>query len=379
MSRLSQRCGCCFMTHARVTAFPRVHRAIVFSLPVAAASLVIAGLNQHLYGSATASGYGSIENLFAPRYLRQNIVNYTVWLVQSHTPLAVVGLVALWIPGRAMKSGRLQMRGRGLVGGMSLAVAGSYVLYESFGEWWYLRFLLPCWPALTLGSSGILASPGGRSFSRIAKIVLLLVGAYGVYYAHGNWAFHLGRGDQRYIRVAQLVAAATEANSVVITLQHSGSLRYYGGRTTVRYDYVHAGWLDRVILSLRDRGVNPYILLDDREHEEFKSRFASQNNFGRLDLAKVFEYRDTTSTVLYRSAQVSLRHAHRAGPSQKRPLDELHRSHAILDAGWTPSCTMRASNRSNDRPSRRSLRPTIPRDPRTPRDLTEPRPAAHPA
>jgi len=269
--------------------FSRLQRAMMFALPVAVASVAIAALNLHLYGSATASGYGGIESLFTTRDIRRNIVNYTLWLVQSQTPLALVGLVALWVPGR----------GRSLLGGMSLAVAGSYILYESFDAWWYLRFLLPCWPALMLGSSRALSSQSGQSFSRFATIVLLLVGVYGVYYAHSQWAFDRGRGDQRYIKIAQLVAAATEPNSVVITVQHSGSLRYYGGRTTVRYDNLDAHWLDRMIIALKDRGVHPYILLDDTDHEAFTNRFASLNNFGRLNVAKVLEYRDATLTVLY--------------------------------------------------------------------------------
>jgi hypothetical protein len=127
----------------------------------------------------------------------------------------------------------------------------------------------------------------------------MIIGGYGVYFAYDTSAFDFGKADVRYINVARLVASVTEPNSVVITLQHSGSLRYYGGRTTLRYDLLHQRWLDRTILWLRDRGMRPYILLDDWEHEIFRDRFASQNVFGRLDAAKVAEYRSTNFTTLY--------------------------------------------------------------------------------
>jgi hypothetical protein len=277
----------------------RFRRTGLFAVPVVMACLFIAGLNRYLYGAVTASGYGNLETMFTLQYVKQNIVNYTTWLIRSQTPLALVGFVVLWVPGLFVTSQRLQMRGRGLLGGMSFAVVVPYVFYQSFEWWWYLRFLVPCWPAMSLAAARVLARPSGAGFSRMAKLVLLIVGLYGLYFAHDTSAFDLGETDQRYIRVARLVAGLTEPSSIVITLQHSGSLRYYGGRATLRYDTLDPQWLDRTVQWFRERGIHPYVLLDDGEDQIFKNRFVSGNVLGHLDMAKVLEYRDVTRTALY--------------------------------------------------------------------------------
>ena len=54
--------------------------------------LFIAWINNRLYGSPLASGYGSLSALFSLSYIAINIERYGVWLVQSQTPLAVAGI-----------------------------------------------------------------------------------------------------------------------------------------------------------------------------------------------------------------------------------------------------------------------------------------------
>ena len=191
------------------------------------------------------------------------------------------------------------MDGKGLLGAVSLAVVGGYLFHLSFDSWWYLRFLLPCWPPMCLSVSRLLARPSGDGFGFASKIVLASVGIYGLWFAHEASAFEFGRSEQRYVQIAKLVEQETEPNSVILTLQHSGSLRYYAGRTTVRFDGLHEDWLDRTIAWLRNEGLHPYVLLDDWEHALFEKRFSRSSAFGRLDMSKVFQYRDGTATTLY--------------------------------------------------------------------------------
>jgi hypothetical protein len=266
---------------------PRFARILLFSTPVGLACLAVAAINQHLYGSPLSSGYGDPATLFSMDRVGRNIFNYGWWIVQSQTPIALVGLIALWTPALS------------LLGLMSLAVVASYLLYLVFDSWWYLRFLLPCWPAMCLGTARLLARPSGDSFSRTGKLVLFALGLYGLWYAYGAQAFEFGRHERRYAAVARLVRNMTEPNSVVITTQHSGSVRYYGERMTLRYEVLNAPWLDRTVAWLRDQGIHPYILLDSWEHDAFKQKFARRNELGRLNIATVFEYRGSTSTFLY--------------------------------------------------------------------------------
>lgn len=285
----------------------RFVRPVLFALPLAASAVVIALLNQHLYGAATNSGYGALSGIFSGRFFSRNLVNYTAWMLSSQTPIAALGLAAIWLPWSRLIKSAGDIQGRGLLAVLSISVFATYLFYMNFDAWWYLRFLLPMWFALCIGIAYVLTGRSGRSFNIFGKIALVALGAYGFWYAQKEGAFDLGRNEQRYIKIAQLVRDTTEPNSVIITLQHSGSVRYYGERTTLRYEVLSDRWLDRAIAWLHENGFRPYILLDNPEHQPFKEKFGRRNVAGNLDMAIVFEYRDryNTSTFLYDPLQPS--------------------------------------------------------------------------
>src|SRR5262249_60797514 len=89
------------------------------------------------------------------------------------------------------------------------------------------------------------------------------------------------RGDEprRYVAVAQFVAERTPSNAVYISLQHSGSLRYYSGRPAIRFDRIAVG-LDQAIADLQHAGWRPYIVLEDWEGTQFKQQFAGAPQSG---------------------------------------------------------------------------------------------------
>ena len=65
--------------------------------------------------------------------------------------------------------------------------------------------------------------------------------------------------------------------------QHSGSVRYYANRITLRYDYLAPDGLDAVLNELIKKGYQPYIVMDDSEEPDFRRRFAATSRVGRLD------------------------------------------------------------------------------------------------
>jgi hypothetical protein len=278
----------------------RFGRVFLFALPLVAGGVAVAMVNAHLYGSPTRSGYGQLNVLFSVSFFAENVKNYTFWIVSTQTPLALLGLLAIVAPLPRWVKSRPAIEGRSLLALMVVGVIGTYLFYLSFGEWWYLRFLLPMWPALCVGTAS-LVTVRAHTYTRTGVLILLCLGGYGLWYAQDAGTFNIGRNERRYISVAHLIRDTTEPNSVIITLQHSGSLRYYGGRTTLRYDQLNARWLDRSIAWLHANGFRPYILLDDGERQEFVQKFASRNEVGDLDIAIVAEYRDryNTSTLLY--------------------------------------------------------------------------------
>jgi hypothetical protein len=109
--------------------------------------LVIAAINFYLYGSPVSSGYGGIGDNYSIAPVWQNTMNYTAWLVQTHTPLIALMLLpllvreALWAEGDRVSPRRC-------LGAMIGLTFASYLPYGVFDHWFYLRFLLPALPAM---------------------------------------------------------------------------------------------------------------------------------------------------------------------------------------------------------------------------------------
>ena len=140
-------------------------------------------------------------------------------------------------------------------------VIGSYVFYQPFDTWWYLRFLLPIWPVLMLlmaismqAISNRLPKPASQLL--MATAMLSLVG-HGLYIAEHRSVFELGRQTRSYIDVARFVRVHTEPDAVILSMQHGGALLMSSGRLTLRYDNLDPLWLDRALLHLQSTGHKP--------------------------------------------------------------------------------------------------------------------------
>jgi hypothetical protein len=80
-----------------------------------------------------------------------------------------------------------------------------------------------------------------------------------------------------------LVRTHTPPDSVLLTAERSGSMRYYAGRVTLRYDLLDPDWLDRAVAWLTARGVRVYAVLDGRQADEVRARFSSQRAAAAFD------------------------------------------------------------------------------------------------
>ena len=138
-------------------------------------------------------------------------------------------------------------------------------------------------------------------FSRVAAHTVLAL----LVVLLGAWTFSRVVRDNMFNRQAaaveaplgQLVRKHTSENSVVLVWERSGTIRYYSGRTTLRYDYLDREWLDRAVAWLRERGVHVYAVLDPNHREQCMRRFAGQATLEALD-CPVFIY-DPAGTALY--------------------------------------------------------------------------------
>src|SRR5262249_54142136 len=103
--------------------------------------------------------------------------------------------------------------------------------------------------------------------------------------------FSQARGEAKYVEVARAVVSMTEPRGIIMSAQHSGSIRYYAGRLTLRWDLLESDWLDRAADWLEAEGYHLYLLLEEPEIKEFRARFGSSGSIGRLDWIPIVKFR----------------------------------------------------------------------------------------
>jgi hypothetical protein len=252
----------------------------------AAVSVIgVAVFNGLLYESPFTSGYGRTSDLYGLRFFSTNVRQFSLWIADIETPIVAAAALFFVAPG-LLPPAKVAFA-RVLLGGSLSVVLLSYLFYQPFDAWWYLRFLLPMWPVMMLLTAAALESMARRWLRPVYPVAI--TAAVFFFAWHGlrtgiqRHAFELGISERRYVDMARFVAAHTEPDAVILSVQHSGSLRLYGDRLTLRYDALDPLWLDRVVAHLQASGRRPYYVLDGGEVEAFRQRFGSANRLGRLD------------------------------------------------------------------------------------------------
>lgn len=208
--------------------------AFVGGLPGA---LFLGWYNHTLYGSPFVTGYGSIFALIGPEWLVPSLKLYGTWLPQVF-PLGVVALVvAPWLPWRALP------REVGALVLWFFAFAGFFALYSCTHEvWWYLRFVLPAFPALAiLAALGIDRLPASaRVRLALAAIALAVTGVLGhrIFAKYG--VYHMAEGQEPYRELAHWAREHLPRDAAVATLHSSASFYFYTDYPILRSDNIGA-------------------------------------------------------------------------------------------------------------------------------------------
>jgi 4-amino-4-deoxy-L-arabinose transferase-like glycosyltransferase len=252
-------------------------RALSFLAGIVPGLVVLGWIQFVRYGSPFASGYGTVSDVFAFEYVVPNLNRYPRWITESHTPFVWLWLLApVWIV-RCAKNQRLAWS----VFALSVAVWLAYLPYLFFqpNEWFYTRFLLPAIPIMIFFSTasvlaGIRALPAVWRVPAVA-MVLLLVGTPSLRYAQQNGVFDVRKQERKYPLAGEFVRTRGPANAFVLAAQHSGSIRYYANRPTLRWDLLSPTRLDQVLAAVRAQGYEPLLVVDTGEYEDFRARFAA--------------------------------------------------------------------------------------------------------
>ena len=86
---------------------------------------------------------------------------------------------------------------------------------------------------------------------------------------------------------------------MLFSSQHSGSLRYYTGRMTLRYDLLAQDRLDSAVRELMDKGRPSFLVIDEWERAEFSDRFAAGNLAGSLEWAPLARVPGQPDVLIY--------------------------------------------------------------------------------
>jgi hypothetical protein len=171
-----------------------------------------------------------------------------------------------------------------------------YLFYLTFDNWTYVRFLLPVIPLLLALSSAVALSLSSRwspsAPQRAALVGLFIVLVAWRWDSSGLRGLRAGEAaDRRFEFIGQFVRDELPSNAVVLAMMHSGSVRHYSGRTTLRWDLLPAEGLDAAMAFLRAQGYRPYVLVEEWERPRFVERFSGYSDLALLNWEPVLTYR----------------------------------------------------------------------------------------
>jgi hypothetical protein len=282
---------------------------LVFVLALLPGPLAIAILYRMLYGSVLMSGYGGLDTLFRLEWLGENARRYGMWLVETQSPVILLGVAALAVRRTTVTFALF---------GYCLVVGACYLLYIPFDGWHFVRFLLPAIPVLLILSAGVLETliqrlpPSWRGTTFVALCAAMAVTYLTAAHRHG--VFDVGQDQRRFLSIGRFLGRELPENAIVIAGLHSGSMRLYGHRPTLRWTQMTPPALDPAVALLRAKGFEPYILLESDEEREFRGWFGSSSGLGALDWAPAYEYLGHPRASVYAVSERSSPGQPRAAP-----------------------------------------------------------------
>jgi hypothetical protein len=254
-------------------------------------------INASLYGSPFITGLGSARDHYDWQNVLPNLSTYPVWLLWTETPAVLLAAVA---PLALRRSAAIFPTARVTVIVWLTFAAGvlaSYLGFVPHDEWIWLRFLLPALPPILVLSVSTLCVWLGRT-GAVAMLGVVLA-CYGTAFARSDGTFTLRHAEGKTLILCDYIATRLPERAVFITVHHSGSIRYYTSRLTVRYDLIAPDDLDDAVAELRRLGYHPYLALEPWELDEFRRKFSGRSSLGALDWPPLVELDHWTRPRIY--------------------------------------------------------------------------------
>ncbi len=259
-------------------------RLVIVCVLAAAGCLAVAAIHTWLYGSPLSTGYGHASQIYDVSRIATTASGFVVRPLALEPPLVILCAAGLaWGLSRPGVSRSIAWLAAGTLG----LVFVSYAFYVSFPEWWYLRLLLPAWPAAAafagLAAVGIARlAPAAWRAAVLILLGVLIVGVGARETVHRG-VFTLREAESRYETVGRFASGVLPPNAVFFSFQQSGALRHYADRPIIRFDVLPPHWFDDALSKMRFRGYRPYFIIEEHEEVVFKARFRPVSPLGYLD------------------------------------------------------------------------------------------------
>ena len=251
-------------------------------------------LQMRLFGSPFQTGYGNSGSLFSLAYVP---TNWGIFVRHGWATLGMFWVAALIIGARITP---MELRWR--IFTIAVAVISPYLFYLPFDHWETLRFILPALvPLSIIVAAGVvhvarLAPNPAVTAALIALFVVPLVGrSEGLLRESSTWV--IASLEARYPLAGDWINVNTPATSVVLANQHSGSLRWYGKRQTLRWDFIAPDQLMTTVRELESHGATTYVALEGDEVAMFDQRF--KDVIGQLQVDHVGSIRNVSFRRLH--------------------------------------------------------------------------------
>jgi hypothetical protein len=252
-------------------------------------------INMTLYGGAFKSGYGPASYMFelSSNRLGANLANFGKWLTFSHT-------FVIWLLWPASMLILRNRKWAWQISAVAAAAAAPYLFYLVFDDWESSRFVLPAILLVLILAATALGELLARFRSPLvptfALVLAVVCAAASHRFLQRQDVYRLWDFEAKYALVGEWIDLHLPPKAVVFAGQHSGSIRYYGHRQTIRWDQIPEDKMSATLHNLQAAGYEPYLALDvASEPPRFESRFRQDpavrtEQIGRIRVVNFYRF-----------------------------------------------------------------------------------------
>ena len=227
--------------------------------------------NRAIYGSAFSTGYGNVWSAFSGEFAAHNFPFFARWIPGLLTPLVLAALLA---PFRATA----RRREIAVLGTWAVILIGFYAFYYHSGEtWWYLRFILPAFPALIVISLAVLHSFPDVAARKIVGVLLLVVAlGWEITLCDRFNLIYNKSGEATYFDAAAWSRSHLPADAAIVCMQVSGAMYYYTDFLLLRWDQIDPSKIPPLVAAVRAAHRPVYAILYEFEEADAKERMGGR-------------------------------------------------------------------------------------------------------